>query len=127
MNTLLLDRGSWDLILDAQNNIAVCTDPYAIAQDVASAIRLFKGECWYDTTRGVPHFQESARYDALENSLSVLKSALQTAALTVPETETAVVFISGVVNREVLGQVQITSTSGATTVVSGPFNVASPV
>lgn len=124
MNTLLLDRGVWDLILDAQNNIAVCTEPYAIAQDVASAIRLFKGECWYDTTRGVPHFQEILGH---QPSLSVLKSALQTAALTVPETKTAVVFISGVVNRDVLGQVQITSTSGATTVVSGPFNVASPV
>lgn len=123
MNTLLLDRSVWDLILDAQNNIAVCTDPYAIAQDVASAIRLFKGECWYDTTRGVPHFQEILGH---QPSLGVLKSALQTAALTVPDTETAVVFISGVVNREVLGQVQITSTSGATTVVTGPFNVASP-
>lgn len=124
MKTLLLDRAEWDLILDAQNNIAVCTEPYAIAQDVASAIRLFKGECWYDTTRGVPHFQELLGH---QPSLSVLKSALQTAALTVPDTKTAVVFISSVANREVQGQVQITSTSGATTVVAGPFNVASPV
>lgn len=124
MDTILLDRSTWDLILDAANNIAICTEPYAIAQDVASAIRLFKGECWYDTTRGVPHFQEILGH---QPSLSVLKSALQTAALTVPNTKTAVVFISGVVNRDVHGQVQITSASDATTVVSGPFNVASPV
>jgi hypothetical protein len=124
MNSILLDRSTWDLVIDAQNNIAVCSNPYAIAQDAASAIRLFKGECWYDTTRGVPHFQEILGH---QPSLSILKSALQTAALTVPETETAVVFISSVANREVQGQVQITSTSGATTVVAGPFNVASPV
>lgn len=123
MNTLLLDRSKWDLILDAQNNIAVCSNPYSIAQDAASAIRLFKDECWYDTTRGVPHFQEILGH---QPSLSVLKSALQTAALTVPDTKTAVVFISSVADREVQGQVQITSTSGATTVVSGPFNAASP-
>ena len=124
MNTLLLDRTEWDLVLDAQNNIAVCSVPYAIAQDAASAIRLFKGECWYDTSRGVPHFEEILGH---QPSLSVLKAALQTAALTVPNTKTAVVFVSNVANREVQGQVQITNTSGATTVVSGPFNVASPV
>ena len=47
--TLLLDRTTWDLCLDANGNIAMATGPYAIAQDVASAVRL-----WHDTTKGVP-------------------------------------------------------------------------
>ena len=36
-NTLLLDRTVWDLLLDGSGNIAIATEPYATAQDVASA------------------------------------------------------------------------------------------
>ena len=53
MNTLLLDVGTWDLCSDASGNIASAADPYAIAQDGASAIRTFLGEVWYDDTLGV--------------------------------------------------------------------------
>lgn len=123
MKTLLLDRGVWDILLDAQGNIAVADEPYAIAQDAASAIRLFKGEAWYDTTRGVPHFQEILGHHP---PLSVLKAHLQAAALTVPDAATAVVFISSATNREIQGQVQITSTSGQTVVVTGPLNSPTP-
>jgi hypothetical protein len=117
MKSLLLDRTTWDLCKDANGNIAVADSPYALAQDVACAIRLFKGELWFDTTKGVPHFQQILGH---RPSLSVLKAALQTAALTVPEVATATVFVSGVKNREVQGQVQVTSTTGATVpVISG--------
>lgn len=123
MDSLALDRTTWDLFADANGNIAMASEPYAIAQDAASAIRLFKGEAWYDTSRGVPHFQQILGH---QPPLTVLKAALETAALTVPDAVTAVVFISAIANREVQGQVQITSASGATTVVSGPFGTASP-
>lgn len=116
MRSLLLDRTTWDVVKDANGNIAVASDPYSIAQDVACAIRLFKGELYYDTTKGVPHFQQILGHHP---SLSVLKAALRTAALTVPEVASTAVFISGVQNREVQGQVQVTSTSGATVVVTG--------
>ena len=43
MNTLLLDTLRWDLCLDVHGNIAVASDPYSVAQDVASAIRTFSG------------------------------------------------------------------------------------
>jgi hypothetical protein len=49
--TLLLDRAIWDLSLDANGNIAIATGPYAIAQDVASAVR--RGELRHNTTKGV--------------------------------------------------------------------------
>ena len=52
--TLLLTPQTWDLTVDASNNIAVAAEPYALAQDAASAIRLFQGEDYYDTTRGIP-------------------------------------------------------------------------
>jgi len=61
MDTLLLDLDNWDLTVDAAGNWAVASPPYAIAQDVASAIKTFQlqagpndpvlGECWYDNTR----------------------------------------------------------------------------
>jgi hypothetical protein len=57
VKTLLLDRSLWDLTLDINGNIAMASEPYAIAQDVASACRTFLGECYYDTSQGVPYFQ----------------------------------------------------------------------
>lgn len=54
MKTLLLDRATWDLAVDAQGNIAVADVPYATAQDVSSAVREFRGECWYNTALGLP-------------------------------------------------------------------------
>ena len=40
-STLLLDPDTWDLTVDNNGNIAVAAPPYAVAQDVASAIRTF--------------------------------------------------------------------------------------
>ncbi|KWO46699.1 hypothetical protein, partial [Burkholderia territorii] len=57
MRTLLLDRTAWDLVLNAFGDIATATDPYQFAQDAASAIRTFRSECWYDTTLGLPYWQ----------------------------------------------------------------------
>ena len=57
MDTLLLDVGTWDLVLDANGNIAVASAPYSLAQDVASSIRTFLAEVWYDTAQGVPYWQ----------------------------------------------------------------------
>ena len=54
MNTLYLDPQSWDLVLDTAGNIALAKDPYAKAQDVASACRLFAGELYDDTEKGIP-------------------------------------------------------------------------
>ena len=124
MDTLLLDRTTWDLCLDAHGNIAVASGPYAIAQDVASSIRLFKGELFYDTTKGVPHFQSILGHHP---SLSVLKSALTTAALTVPEVITASVFVSGVTGREIQGQVQVKTQTGVTVALSGSLNAITPI
>ena len=59
MNTLYLDPQSWDLVLDTAGNIALAKDPYAKAQDVASACRLFAGELYYDTEKGIPYFEET--------------------------------------------------------------------
>jgi hypothetical protein len=111
-STMLLDRTTWDLVVDASGNIAAAAPPYAIAQDVASAIKLFQSELWYDTTKGIPYF---AQILGQFPPLSLLKAQFVAAALTVPGVASAVCFISSVEDRKISGQVQITDTNGATT------------
>jgi hypothetical protein len=109
--TILLQRDQWDLCLTASRSIATCTGPYALAQDAASACRLFLGELWYDTRQGVPYFEQIlGRFP----SLGYVKAQLQAAALTVPGVVSAACFIDGIEGRTVTGQVQITTADGST-------------
>jgi hypothetical protein len=103
--TLLLDTVTWDLVLDASGNIAVANPPYQLAQDAASAIKLFLGELYYDTTQGVPYFQSILGQSP---PLSLIKAKLVAAAETVPGVTGAQVFISSVNQRTLNGQVQVT-------------------
>lgn len=109
MDTLLLDPVTWDLALDANGNVAVATGPAALAQDAASALRLHKGELWYDTTQGVPYFAQILGRVAPP---ALVKAKLEAAALTVPGVTGAKVFIASVVDRRLSGQVQITDAAG---------------
>jgi hypothetical protein len=124
VRSLLLDRTQWDLTVDNHGNLAIADDPYATAQDVACACRLFLGECYYDTTRGIPYFQEVLGRNP---PLSVLKGTLIDAAKTVPGVQSAVVYISTVSGREVTGQVQVTLTNGTTLTVDGALGSLAPV
>jgi hypothetical protein len=109
MNTLLLDRTRWDLVADANGDIAMAQNPYAIAQDVASAIRLFRGELYYDTTQGVPYWQ---RILGKRPPLSLLKAAIVRAALTVPQVVRARCLIASFTGRVITGQVQVIDQTG---------------
>lgn len=109
MKTLLLDLTDWDLVVDVNGNIAVATDPYSLAQDAASAIKLFSGELWYDTTQGIPYFQTTL---GKFPSLALLKQQFVAAALTVPGVTAARCFITGVSGRRLTGQVQTTDAAG---------------
>ena len=115
-DTLLLDRTTWDLCLDASGNIAVASGPYALAQDAASAIRLFATELWYDTAQGVPYF---ASILGQPPPIALMKAQFEAAALTVPGVVSAVAFISKIEGRTVTGQVQITDATG--TVAAATF------
>lgn len=114
MNTLLLDQSTWDLCLDANRNIAMASDPYAIAQDVASAVRTFLGECWYDTTLGVPYFTEVL---GQWPPVRLVKSLIEDAAMTVPEVTAAQCVITSFTGRALAGQIQVTA-NGTTFPVS---------
>jgi hypothetical protein len=115
MNTLLLDTVAWDLVLDSNGDIALAAPPYAVAQDVASAIKLFQGELWYDTTQGVPYWQQLLGQNP---SSSQIIAALNQAALIVPGVVTANTIITSISGREVSGQVQFSTSDGTSTTVN---------
>jgi len=108
--TLLLDRTAWDLCVDSAGNIACAEPPYALAQDVASAVRLFLGELFYDTTKGIPYFDDVFGHLPPQ---SLLTGYIERAALTVPGVVSARCIISSFVGRTVSGQIQFIDETGA--------------
>ena len=114
-STLLLDVVKWDLALDTAGDIAVATEPYSLGQDAASAIKTFLGECWWNTTIGVPYLTEILGHSP---SIALLKYLFVQAALTVPDVASATCYITGISNRDVSGQIQVKSASTGQTSVA---------
>ena len=104
-STILLDTQSWDLF----GNIAVATEPYSLAQDAASAIRLFAGEAWYNRDIGVPYFAQILGHAP---PVSLMRAKFEAAALTVPGVVFARCYISSIKERDVSGQVQVPDAAG---------------
>lgn len=114
-STLLLDQGSWDLVLDAFGNIAIAAPPYALAQDVSSAIRTFLGEVYYNTALGVQYF---GKILGKNPPLSFIVAQIEAAALSVAGVVSAVCTISSVSGRAISGQVEFTDVNNTTQVLS---------
>lgn len=119
MNSLLLDVGIWDICLDANGNLAIAADPYALAQDVSCAIRTFLNEVWYNTSLGIPYEQEILGETP---PLAWFQEQMVNAALTV-RPQTADVYVVSAVcviesfnfaTRAVVGQVQFKDSTGGT-------------
>lgn len=113
--TLLLDQSAWDLVLDANGNIAAANAPYSIAQDVASAVRTFIGECWYNNNIGITYWQDILGFYP---PLPFVNQKVVDAALSVPNVQQARVVFSSFVSRELTGQVQVIDTDGFETGVT---------
>lgn len=114
-STLLLDTVAWDLVTDSYGNIAVAAEPYALAQDSASSIKLFQGELWYDTSQGVPYWEQVL---GQAPPLILMKTFFNEAALSVPGVKGAQSFIRSVAGRKVTGQVQTKDTTGRLTALN---------
>lgn len=107
--TLYLDPESWDLALDATRSIALASEPYASAQSVANACRLWRGEAPYNTDRGVPFDQILGQ----QPPQRLVASWFEDEAASVPTVVTAVAVLEfDRVTRLVSGQVQCTLTDG---------------
>jgi hypothetical protein len=123
MKTLLLDVTTWDYVVDANGNWAVADEPYALAQDVSSAIRLIKGDLWYDQSQGIPYVTlrgNTGQVLGKSPPMAVLQEYFVQAALTVPGVVSAVAVINSFnfATQQVTGQVQFTDSSGTTGTVA---------
>lgn len=76
-HTLTLDA-DWDLQLDAAGNIMTSSGDYAVAQNVANAVRLFTDDAYYDANRGIPHFALTL---GRKPAMSVFRAVVRQAAL----------------------------------------------
>lgn len=54
--TLYLDPDKWDIELNSNGDLKLAKSPYADAQNVANAIRLFTRDAFLAQKKGVPHF-----------------------------------------------------------------------
>lgn len=109
MNTLLLDTQLWDILLDVNGNLAIASEPYRLAQDVASAVKLFRGELYYNTKPGVPYFQNIL---GQAPPLEYVRAQIVKAALTVRGVVKARCTIDGYQNRKLVGSVECTDNTG---------------
>jgi hypothetical protein len=113
--TFLLNWDTGDSCLDAAGNIAVASAPYAVAQDVATALSTFRGECWYDNSLGVPYWQGIL---GQRPPASYVTSQLEAQALRVPDVADAQATVGGTnVKRGLIGQVLVVDTDGNTTAI----------
>jgi hypothetical protein len=110
-STLCLDLSNWDLFPDASGNIALAAPPYAVAQDVASAIKTFLADCYYNQALGIPYFAQILGHTP---PLSIFQGYLQDAALTVPSVISAQCVIESINARTVQGYVQFTDSANVT-------------
>jgi hypothetical protein len=110
-NTLILDQTAWDLVIDSNGNIAVAQPAYSLAQDVASAVRLFVNELWYSPDSGIPYFENVLGHLP---PITLLIGYIEKAALTVPGVVSAQCIITAFDARKVSGQVQFIDESGQT-------------
>ena len=111
MSTFLLDPETWDLVVDQFGNFAQATGGLDLAQDVASEVRTYLGECWYDNTRGMPYFQSIWGKNP---SSAFIRSNIERCALTIAGVTGATVTSLQIQNRQLTGTILITSTTGQT-------------
>ena len=122
-HTLTLDAG-WDLQLDAAGNIMTSSGDYAVAQNVANAVRLFTNDAYYDPDRGIPHFALTLGRKPV---MSVFRTVVRQAALGVDGVRAAEVKDlalsqkdaqspdgSSVTPRTLTGDIQLTMEDGET-------------
>ena len=105
-HTLYLTPDSWDITLDSSGRLQTSANAYAIAQNVANAVRLFTNEAFFAMDEGIPHFEIELGYT--RPALSVLRARIREAALNVEGVLDAAVNLDGVRDRKLTGEILLT-------------------
>lgn len=111
--TLYLGQDTWDITLDGAGNIKTAISPYADAQNVANAVRLFTNDAYLRQRQGVPHFDLDL---GVKPALSEVRAVYRETALAVENIADATVEIAGLdtETRAMTGTIQATSENGET-------------
>ena len=109
-HTLYLQPDSWDITLDSSGRISRSTQAYAIAQNVANAVRLFTGEAFFAMDEGIPHFD--IELGKTRPALSVLRARMREAALNVEGVLDAQITLDDVQERKLTGEILLTVADG---------------
>lgn len=109
-HTLYLNPDSWDITLDSSGRLARSTQAYAIAQNVANAVRLFTGEAFFAMDEGIPHFD--IELGKTRPALSVLRARMREAALNVEGVLDAQITLDDVQERKLTGEILLTVDDG---------------
>ncbi len=114
--SLLLDPDTWDIGLDASENIATTANPYACAQDVATACSAFTGECIYNTSIGIPYKDSILGFSP---SSGTVQTWLQNEALRLPYIAQAqATIINNSSSRVSSGVITVVDTNGTQSTVN---------
>jgi hypothetical protein len=105
-HTLYLTPDNWDITLDSSGRLQTSAAAYAIAQNVANAVRLFTNEAFFAMDEGIPHFEIELGYT--RPALSVLRARIREAALNVDGVLDAAVNLDGVRDRKLTGEILLT-------------------
>jgi hypothetical protein len=103
------------LVVDSAGNIATASPDYSLTQDVASAVRTFKGELYYNVDYGIPYFDDVLGYLPPP---SLLMGLFEKVAKTVYGVIDAQCVISTFNERGVTGSILFVDESGAQGVVN---------
>lgn len=102
----------WDIFVNKNGDIATTSDTYAIAQNAANAVRLFTNDAYFDTQRGIPHYDIELGNKAVPNR-STLTNRIRNAVQEingVDDVEVVLEFNNA--TRTYEGNIYITTTNG---------------
>lgn len=109
-HTLYLTPDNWDITLDSSGRLQTSANAYAIAQNVANAVRLFTGEAFFAMDEGIPHFD--IELGKTRPALSVLRARMREAALNVEGVLDAQITLDDVQERKLTGEILLTVADG---------------
>ena len=109
-HTLYLTPDNWDITLDSSGCLQTSANAYAIAQNVANAVRLFTGEAFFAQDEGIPHFD--IELGKTRPALSVLRARMREAALNVKGVLDAQITLDDVQERKLTGEILLTVADG---------------
>lgn len=114
--SLLLDTDLWDIQLDDKGNLAITGNPYACAQDVATACSTFRGECIYNVNAGLPYRQSILGFNP---GTGAVQNWLQNEALRLPYiAQASATIIQDNTVRAASGVIVVVDTNGISSTIN---------